>query len=43
MLQKVNTTDNLADIFTKPLNKKEFYNLMQYLMVPVYRQGLVAD
>ena len=35
ILQKVKTTDNLADIFTKPLNKREFYNLAQYFMFHV--------
>jgi len=32
ILQKIKTDDNLADIFTKPLYKREFYNLKQYFM-----------
>ena len=39
VLQKVKTDDNLADIFTKPLNKREFFNLIQYFMVPVYQHN----
>jgi len=27
--QKIKTDDNLADLFTKPLSKREFYNLIQ--------------
>jgi hypothetical protein len=42
ILQKVNTSDNLADIFTKPLNKREFYNLVQYIMVPVQQKDPVV-
>jgi len=32
ILQKIKTDDNLADLFTKPLSKREFYNLIQYFM-----------
>jgi len=32
ILQKIHTSENLADLFTKPLTKTEFYNLIQYFM-----------
>jgi len=32
MLRKIKTTDNLADLFTKLLNKREFFNLIQHFM-----------
>jgi len=32
ILKKVKTNDHLADIFTKPLNKCEIYNLAQHFM-----------
>jgi hypothetical protein len=36
ILEKIHTTDNLADLFTKPLTKKEFYNLIQYFMTYIH-------
>jgi len=36
ILEKIRTTDNLADLFTKPLTKKEFYNLIQYFMTYIH-------
>ena len=43
ILQKIKTTDNLADIFTKPLNKREFFNLIQYFMFPVNQPDSVIS
>ena len=42
-LQKIKTTDNLADIFTMPLNKREFNNLIQYFMFPVQQRNPVIS
>jgi len=36
ILEKIHTTDNLADLFTKPLTKREFFNLIQYFMTYIY-------
>ena len=35
ILRKIKTTDNLADLFTKPLPRKQFFNLVQHFMTYV--------
>jgi hypothetical protein len=32
ILKKIKTTDNLADLFTKPLPRNQFFNLVQHFM-----------
>lgn len=32
ILQKINTIENLADVFTKPLDRKQFYNITNHFM-----------
>ena len=32
ILRKVETKDNLADVFTKPLDRKQFYNITNNFM-----------